>query len=102
MVAERLYTLAPTYRVCRDAPRDERMERLAFHIEHGDYFPFLATVIGFLKEAIEDCGVSESATKAAFASDMQKDLLYLQEHYRLAPLDAPTPYTKAKMVRFKP
>lgn len=103
MVAERTYSYVPTYRVLRDANDDARIKRLTFHIEQGDYFPFLATIIGFLKETLETCERTANENmpaQAAFAEEVRKDLLYLQEHYRITPLEKAIPYTKKKMVRF--
>lgn len=83
---------------------EARIERLRFHIERGDYFPFLATVFGMLGETIAaGTPLPEIAkTQAAFADDMRKDLLYLHERYDLAPKAKKLAYTKEKMVRFDP
>ncbi len=99
---ERSYTLSPVFFLFRDSVEDARLERLAFHIEQGDYFPFLATVLGFLKETVEGSSAASDLDRAqaAFAGEMREDLLYLQEHYRIVPAEKPVPYTRAKMVRF--
>lgn len=90
------------YWIIRDAD-DDRIERLAFHIERGDYFPFLATIIGMLGETVTSEGTSSEAVKeqAAFAEQVRKDLLYLHERYVITPRTKKLAYTKEKMVRFE-
>ncbi len=88
-----------------DASDDARLERLKFHLEQGDYFPFLATVVGFLKETAESCAPDSEMAKtiaqqAAFAEEVRKDLIYLHENYQLAPKEKPITYSPKKMVRF--
>jgi hypothetical protein len=86
----------------QDAADDSRLERLKFHLEQGDYFPFLATVVGFLKETAETCRESNEVTDAqmAFTDELRKDLIYLHENYQLAPKATPLTYSTRKMVRF--
>jgi hypothetical protein len=84
-----------------DASDDERLARLAFHVERGDYFPFLATVVGLLKETInESAGREKAATEMDFAESMRKDLLYLHEHYDLVPKAVPLSFSREKAVVF--
>ncbi len=99
----RHYTYAPATFLFRDESDDARLKRLRFHIEQGDYFPFLASVVGFLEEAVRVCGSDpESAEKARYAADVRKDLIHLHEHYDLAPSAKPRTYSARKMVRFEP
>lgn len=90
------------YWIIRDAD-DDRIERLAFHIERGDYFPFLATIIGMLAETVATEGASSEAAKeqAAFADEVRKDLLYLHERYVIMPRTKKLVYTNEKVVRFR-
>lgn len=80
----------------------DRLERLKFHIERGDYFPFLATVVGMLGDTVKTYGLPSdiAGTQAAFAEDMRKDLLYLHERYDITPKQQQLAYTKEKVVRF--
>ncbi|HYF28742.1 MAG TPA: hypothetical protein VEA36_00040 [Candidatus Paceibacterota bacterium] len=95
-----MYALRSRYWIIRDAD-EERLTRLTFHIEQGDYFPFLATVIGMLGETASRCGPAGMAQEQArFAEEMRKDLLHLHEHYTIAPRKVRLAYTKRKMVRF--
>jgi hypothetical protein len=34
---------------------EERIERLTFHLKTGDYFPMLATILGFAQETVAGC-----------------------------------------------
>ncbi|HEY0947962.1 MAG TPA: hypothetical protein VGE53_00520 [Candidatus Paceibacterota bacterium] len=97
----RTYSLIPISWLLRDESDDERLKRLRFHIEQGDYFPFLASVIGFLEEAARACtGDPDNKTKADFAASVRKDLIHLHEHYQLKESKAPRTYSTRKMVRF--
>lgn len=89
------------YWILRDGDSD-RIERLTFHIEQGDYFPFLATVIGMLADTIAtgDPSSDPAKTQRAFAEDLRNDLMYLHEHYTITPRPQKLVYTKEKVVRF--
>lgn len=89
------------YWIIRDGD-DARIERLKFHIERDDYFPFLATVVGMLSDTITTCNASSDVmkTQSLFAEDLRKDLLYLHEHYAISPRKERLAYTKEKVVRF--
>ncbi|MES2994976.1 MAG: hypothetical protein V4681_03020 [Patescibacteria group bacterium] len=99
----RAYALpTPLFWVFRDAD-DDRIERLRFHIEQGDYFPFLATIVGMLRETASSCEavVPEAGAQSTFAEDVRKDLIYLHENYTIAPKQEPTSFSKQKVTRFK-
>ena len=91
-----VYQLSCSYWLFNDSPREER---LAFHIESGDYFPYLASVIGLLKDAARTCNAIPEA-HGAFIEDIQEDLLHLQERYDIVPKETPLSYTRKKMLRF--
>lgn len=99
----RTYAIVSPYWIIRDGER-EREERLAFHIERGDYFPFLATVVKMLGETAGTYGqpVEVALQQSTFAEDMRKDLLYLHEHYEIRPRTERLAFTKEKVVRFDP
>lgn len=96
----RRYDLQPSYLLLFDAD-DERLKGLQFHIEQGDYFPFLATIIGMLGESVAQCeNADEESMQAKFVEGLKKDLLYLHEHYEITPRKERLAYTKEKVVRF--
>ena len=97
----RVYTLLPSpYWIIRDG-EEERLSRLKFHITEGDYFPFLATVIGMLGDTVARCeGAEEGSLQVEFVEGLKKDLLYLHENYVITPRKERLAYTKEKMVRF--
>ena len=92
-----MYVIRSPYWVIRDAASD-RIERLTFHIDNGDYFPFLATVVGMLGETIKAAG--GDPMQASFAESTRQDLLWLHERYAITERDAPLGFTKRKVVRF--
>ena len=65
----------------------ERLNALTFHVETGDYFPSLATLLGFVEETLagadsaqESISIQLEAVRAA-----RKDLHYLHDHCRIEP-----------------
>lgn len=97
----REYVLSPVAWLFHDKSDDERLARLKFHIDQGDYFPFLASVIGFLEETVRTCtNDPENKTKAEYAASVRKDLIHLHEYYQLSPTTTPRTYSTRKMVRF--
>jgi hypothetical protein len=73
-----------------DSPDADRLNRLSYHIESGDYFPMLATVLGFVEESVQSC--SCAATEALLPLEAhalkgaRTDLMYLYKNYRLVPI----------------
>lgn len=83
---ERVYALPlPIFFTFRDAEDDKRIERLEFHLQAGDYFPFLATVFGFLQETVKDC--AKDNTQYEFIQNVRKDLMHLHKNYRITHKD---------------
>lgn len=81
---DRAYAIAlPACWIIRDAEDDRRLERLEFHLKHGDYFPMVATVLGFVEEALAEC--KSDIVKAATLKTLKKDLMHLHKHYRITP-----------------
>jgi hypothetical protein len=60
--------------------------QIDFHIQTDDYFAFLATVMGFLEEALDKCE-SEllSEQEVCMARELRNDLRYVQANYRIQP-----------------
>jgi hypothetical protein len=72
-----------------DSEHNERIERLKFHLETGDYFPMLATVLGFIEETVSECECTQIVEKVPLETkavrDARKDLLYLHRNYYIVP-----------------
>lgn len=78
-----------------DAPYDtqppcdpERVKQLEYHVTTGDYFPVLATVLGFLEEGMKQCeeGVHEVVSVTPNVIEgLRKDLLHLHRNYQIQP-----------------
>ncbi|MGE5540970.1 MAG: hypothetical protein ACM3TU_01650 [Bacillota bacterium] len=66
----------------------ERLQELQFHLESGDYFPLLSTILGFLEEGMRQCeqGVLALApVEAEVLENLRMDLIYLHKHYEISP-----------------
>ncbi len=68
-------------------------ERIDYHIESGDYLPLLATMMGFMEEALQSndsTAANERKTEIALklARELRKDLRYVGANYHLLPRDA--------------
>lgn len=97
------YLIHPVVLVIMDSPVDaERLSRLTFHIQAGDYFPFIATVLGFVQDTLADRG--EMTPLERMQSEqidrLRKDLIHIHEHYDLVPKETPLSYSEKKVVRF--
>ena len=53
----------------------KRIKSLEFHVEQGDYFGTLATVLDLLRQ-----GVGKKQVEKKILRDLTMDLLYLQDH----------------------
>lgn len=65
-----------------------RLKELEFHIESGDYFPLLATVLGFLEEGMRQCetgSLDTAPVQATVIEDFRKDLIHLHKNYQIRP-----------------
>ncbi|MFZ1988001.1 MAG: hypothetical protein WAV21_03165 [Minisyncoccia bacterium] len=60
----------------RDTP-----EHIDFHVKTGDYFGFLATMMGFMEEGLKKCNSSEQ--ELALAQELRKDLRYIHSRYKI-------------------
>lgn len=76
------YTLVPTAIVLRDEPRNQYRTNAAFHLKHGDYLLYLATIIGLMEEALMKCG-TVSKKDIAFISTVRADLQDINTNYTL-------------------
>lgn len=74
------YHIHPTVRVLNDSPKN-----IDFHIRSGDYFSFLATMMGFLEDALGRAGSGVTEQERALASELRHDLRYVQANYTIVP-----------------
>ena len=97
----RTYAFLPSpYWIIRDGD-DDRITRLKFHITEGDYFPFLATIIGMLGDTVARCeGAEEGSLQIEFVEAVKKDLLYLHENYDITTRKERLAFTREKVMRF--
>lgn len=73
------YFITSTVQVLRDSP-----QRIDYHIRTGDYFSVLATLVGFLEEALGP-NSSASEREKALARELRTDLRYVQANYKIVP-----------------
>jgi hypothetical protein len=67
------------------SPADvERLGQLRYHLDNNDYFAFLATVFGILEDGLNTQEAVEE--KLAMVRVMRKDLIFLQQEYRIQPV----------------
>ncbi|NQV13663.1 MAG: hypothetical protein HQ530_05185 [Parcubacteria group bacterium] len=64
--------------VC-DGEEDQRIEGIKDHVEAGDYFASLATVLDLTGQTVNKASV----TGGKRLKKLKKDLLYLQKNYRI-------------------
>jgi hypothetical protein len=76
-----MYEISSTTVVLSDSP-----QHVDFHIQSGDYFAFLATMMGFIEEALNRCEshlVTEEERTAA--RSLRHELRYVQANYTITP-----------------
>jgi hypothetical protein len=62
----------------------ESKRSIQFHVDSGDYFGTLGTVLDLLRQDIEQAGCGRRGLDAAkLLEEVREDLLYLQEEYRI-------------------
>lgn len=75
------YLIRSNVRVLADSP-----QQIDFHIRTGDYFSFLATLMGFMEETVATCGDNELIEKhKKLARELRHDLRYVQANYSIIP-----------------
>lgn len=73
-----MYEMSDTFQVLRDSPK-----RIDFHIRTGDYFSFLATMLGIIEDRIASGEDPEEC--ARLAHELRTDLRYVQANYAIRP-----------------
>ena len=90
-IAQRTYTFStPRFSMLRDAPDDESLKRLLFHVQSDDYFATLATVLALVKDQLQTAAAEYKAPdeyQLRVLQTMHDDLVYLAQHYRIVPKD---------------
>ncbi|MDB5190343.1 MAG: hypothetical protein JWN49_669 [Parcubacteria group bacterium] len=64
----------------------ERLARLHFHVKTGDYFPTLATILGFVEETLSNYTQATDSMpllEKDLIQSVRKDLMYLHEYYQI-------------------
>lgn len=84
----RSYIIRSNRWMFRDTP-----ERIDYHIKSEDYLPLLATMMGFMEEALQgndSTAANERKTEIALklARELRQDLRYVGANYRLMPRNA--------------
>jgi hypothetical protein len=85
-----LYLFSSQEKIIHDkSSDDERLEKLKFHLDTGDYFPMLATILGFVQETVTECECADVADilpmETRIVRDTRKDLMYLHSNYHIVP-----------------
>lgn len=88
-------TLSTPYRIrasrmwlIHDAPPENRIEEIAFHVKSGDYFATLATILMLLEDSLTDClkrNSPPSEFQIASLQAQREELMHLHEHYTILP-----------------
>lgn len=66
---------------------DGEFKQLIFHVENGDYFAMLSTLLGFVEEAAAKLEEKDEAMKIAEAqiARLRANLKYLHDNYTIEP-----------------
>lgn len=75
-----MYTIRQNVSVLRDSPQN-----IDFHIRSGDYFAYLATMMGFMQEAFELRDGELTGPEEELARELRNDLRYVQANYAIVP-----------------
>jgi hypothetical protein len=67
----------------RDMPREEAIRRVDFHVESGDYFGTLATLMQLLADTVASGDSPARGRCVATLKELSEDLVYLQERYEI-------------------
>ena len=73
---------------CRPKPDPEQLKLLEYHLQTGDYFPLLSTVMGFFEEAMRECQTGPlvlAPMEAEVIRQMREDLIHLHNNYEIRP-----------------
>lgn len=62
-------------------------QKLAFHVESDDYFPYLSALLGFVEETLSSANASEEMVRIQVEAirATRRDLGYLQNRFHIQP-----------------
>ncbi len=63
--------------------RDENSVR--FHVKNNDYFGTIAAILSLIKQEIKKDGRTNAATFNKILSNLEEELLFLQNNYQISP-----------------
>lgn len=66
----------------RDTHPEQRKQTIDFHIQSGDYFGTLATIMGLMADLLSS-NAEASKRSIATLNELREDLSYLQENYSI-------------------
>ncbi|MES2014488.1 MAG: hypothetical protein V4437_01590 [Patescibacteria group bacterium] len=80
-----LPTIQSNVLILQDAAGNPR--EFIFHVENGDYFAMLATLLGFVEEAANKLEAEDEAMKIAASeiARLRENLIFLQANYKIEP-----------------
>ena len=79
---------APRMWLIHDAPPEDRVEEIAFHVKSGDYFSTLATIMLLLEDSLDDCkqrNVTPSDFHLSTLHALKDELMHLDRNYTIVP-----------------
>ena len=77
---------APRMWLLRDAPKEDRVREIDFHVESGDYFVTLSTILWLLEDSLSDCrarGEAPTAFQLATLQSLKDELLHMHRNYTI-------------------
>lgn len=75
-----MYQIRSSVLTLKDSP-----QHIDFHIQSGDYISYIATVVGFIEEALELRDGEVLGREKELARELRNDLRYVHANYRLIP-----------------
>lgn len=67
----------------RDAPSEERKNRVDFHVHSGDYFGTLSTILALMADALSTNDAENLRRCIRTLAELHEDLAYLQDAYSI-------------------
>mgnify|MGYP001565162621 CR=1 FL=1 len=80
--------IQPTILTLQDSQNESgQFKQFIFHVEHGDYFAMLSTLLGFVEETANKLQEKDEAMKIAEIqiARLRENLQYLHENYTITP-----------------
>ena len=76
----------PRMWLLHDEPSRDRAATIEFHVEGGDYFPTLSTILALLEDSLEDSkkyGLTPSQFQIRTLRDLKDELLHVHRLYTI-------------------